>query len=211
MRRRDRWDGSADGGVWSDPEGAAAVLRGASAGGSSFLAAAAHWVHVRWDALLVMLCAWMRRGCRALKLYYHANISHSPQLGEPTRLEIGARMEEDTVSKRGLSMIYNPALIAEPKVQRIESSSRGGSVCADGLAGGAGQLCDGQGVSALSRAVAAGRAMDVCGTSYGFRETGSEYGYFPRMKTAAGAQRSFCCARGRLSCSGASCSARDGA
>ncbi len=84
-----------------------------------------------WDALLVMLCALdAARLPRPEAFTITRRFLDSPQLGEPTRLEIGVRMEADTVIDASVIDDLHPALIAEPKVQRIEVFPREEAACA---------------------------------------------------------------------------------
>ena len=92
-----------------------------------------------WDALLLVLCV-----VDAVRLpspesfMITRRFLDSPQLGEPTRVEIAVQMDADTVVDARVVDDLHPALIAKPEVQRFGGfPSRGGGVRADDLADGA--------------------------------------------------------------------------
>ena len=84
-----------------------------------------------WDALVLLLCAADAvRLPRPESLTITRRFLDSPQLGEPTRLEISVRMDADTVIEARVIDDLHPALIAKPEVQRIEVFPREAAVSA---------------------------------------------------------------------------------
>lgn len=84
-----------------------------------------------WDALLVVVCVVDAvRLPRPESLTVRRTFLDSPQLGEPTRLEIGVRMDADAVIDARVVDDLHPALIAKPGVQRAEVFPREEAVCA---------------------------------------------------------------------------------
>ena len=84
-----------------------------------------------WDALLAVLCVVDAvRLPRPESLTVRRTFLDSPQLGEPTRLEIGMRMDADAVIDARVVDDLHPALIAKPEVQRVEVFPREEAVCA---------------------------------------------------------------------------------
>jgi uncharacterized protein (DUF58 family) len=84
-----------------------------------------------WDALLVVLC--VLDGVRLPRpeaFTVTRRFLDSPQLGEPTRFEIGVQMDADTVINARVVDDLHPALIAKPEVQRVEVFPREEAVCA---------------------------------------------------------------------------------
>jgi uncharacterized protein (DUF58 family) len=84
-----------------------------------------------WDALLVVLC--VLDGVRLPRpeaFTVTRRFLDSPQLGEPTRLEIGVQMDADTVIDARVIDDLHPALIVKPAVQRVEVFPREEAVCA---------------------------------------------------------------------------------
>lgn len=88
------------------------------------------WFMLAWDVLLATLCA-----VDAMRLAPPASLTvtrtflDSPQLGTPTRIEIGVRMEADTVVDMRAVDDLHPSLIALPEIQRIEVFPREEAVC----------------------------------------------------------------------------------
>lgn len=89
-----------------------------------------------WDALLLVLCVLdAMRLPRPEAFTVTRRFLDSPQLGEPTRLEIGVRMDADAV---GFNLVVqarvvddlHPALIAKPEVQGVEIFPREEAVVA---------------------------------------------------------------------------------
>ncbi len=84
-----------------------------------------------WDALLLILC-----GVDAVRLpspesfMITRRFLDSPQLGEPTRVEIAVRMDADALFDAHVVDDLHPALIAKPEVQHIEVFRREEAVCA---------------------------------------------------------------------------------
>jgi uncharacterized protein (DUF58 family) len=84
-----------------------------------------------WDALLVVLCLVDAvRLPRPEAFTVTRRFLDSPQLGEPTRLEIAVRMDADAVIDAHVVDDLHPALIAKPEVQRVEVFPREEAVCA---------------------------------------------------------------------------------
>jgi uncharacterized protein (DUF58 family) len=84
-----------------------------------------------WDALLLVLCVVdAARLPRPELLTVRRTFLDSPQLGEPTRMQIAVRMDADTVIDARVVDDLHPALIAKPEVQRIEVFPREEAVCA---------------------------------------------------------------------------------
>ncbi len=74
-----------------------------------------------WDVLLLIVCvADGARLPRPESLTVIRRFLDSPQLGEPTRMEIGIRMEAATVSEAKVVDDLHPALIAIPEARRVE-------------------------------------------------------------------------------------------
>jgi len=74
-----------------------------------------------WDVLLLIVCVVDgARLPRPESLTVIRRFLDSPQLGEPTRMEIGIRMEADTVSEARVVDDLHPALIAIPEARRVE-------------------------------------------------------------------------------------------
>jgi uncharacterized protein (DUF58 family) len=83
-----------------------------------------------WDALLLVLCVVdAMRLPRPERLTVRRTFLDSPQLGEPTRLEIAVRMDADAVIDAWVVDDLHPALIAKPEAQRIEVFPREEAVC----------------------------------------------------------------------------------
>jgi len=84
-----------------------------------------------WDALLLVLCVIdAARLPRPEAFTVTRRFVDSPQLGEPTRLETGVRMEADAVIDAHVVDDLHPALIAKPEAQRVEVFPREEAVCA---------------------------------------------------------------------------------
>ena len=84
-----------------------------------------------WDTLLLVLCVMDAvRLPRPEAFTVTRRFLDSPQLGEPTRFEIGVRMDADAVVEARVVDDLHPALIAKPEVQRIEVFPREEAVCA---------------------------------------------------------------------------------
>lgn len=84
-----------------------------------------------WDALLLVLCfVDAARLPRPEAFTVTRRFLDSPQLGEPTRMEIGIRMGADAVVDARVVDDLHPALIAKPEVQRVEVFPREEAVCA---------------------------------------------------------------------------------
>jgi uncharacterized protein (DUF58 family) len=84
-----------------------------------------------WDVLLAVLCVVDAvRLPRPEAFTVTRKFLDSPQLGEPTRLELGVRMEADAVVEARVVDDLHPALIAKPGVQRVEVFPREEAVCA---------------------------------------------------------------------------------
>ncbi len=83
-----------------------------------------------WDVLLVLLCV-----LEALLLprpesfIITRTFLDSPQLGEPTRIELAVRMEADAVVDTAIIDDLHPALVMHPEVQRIEVFPREDAIC----------------------------------------------------------------------------------
>ena len=74
-----------------------------------------------WDGLLLVLCVLdAARLPRPEAFHVTRRFLDSPQLGVPTRLEIGVRMNADTVIDVRVVDDLHPALITKPEVQRVE-------------------------------------------------------------------------------------------
>lgn len=74
-----------------------------------------------WDVLLLIVCvADGARLPRPESLTIIRQFLDSPQLGEPTRMEIAIRMEADTVVDAKVIDDLHPALIATPEARRVE-------------------------------------------------------------------------------------------
>jgi uncharacterized protein (DUF58 family) len=74
-----------------------------------------------WDVLLLILCiADAARLPRPESLVVTRWFIDSPQLGEPTRMEIAIRMEADAVIDAHVVDDLHAALIASPQTQRVE-------------------------------------------------------------------------------------------
>jgi uncharacterized protein (DUF58 family) len=74
-----------------------------------------------WDALLLALCvldAVRLPGPKTLTVT--RTFVDSPQLGEPTRVEIALRMNADAVIEARVVDDLHPALVAKPEAQRVE-------------------------------------------------------------------------------------------
>jgi uncharacterized protein (DUF58 family) len=83
-----------------------------------------------WDLLLLVLCmvdAMLLPRPEAFTIT--RRFLDSPQLGEPTRVEMGVRMEADTVVDARVVDDLHPALIAKPEAQRVEVFPREEAVC----------------------------------------------------------------------------------
>lgn len=84
-----------------------------------------------WDALLLVLCvADAVRLPRPEALTLRRTFLDSPQLGEPTRIEIAVRMDADAVLDARIVDDLHPALIAKPEAQHTEIFPRDEAVCA---------------------------------------------------------------------------------
>src|SRR5581483_11523543 len=84
-----------------------------------------------WDVLLLIVCVVDgARLPRPESLTVIRRFLDSPQLGEPTRMEIGIRMEADTVSEARVVDDLHPALIAIPEARRVEIFPREEAVSA---------------------------------------------------------------------------------
>ncbi|HSU19042.1 MAG TPA: DUF58 domain-containing protein [Acidobacteriaceae bacterium] len=84
-----------------------------------------------WDALLLVLCVVDAvRLPRPEALTLRRTFLDSPQLGEPTRIEIGVRMDADAVLDARIVDDLHPALIAKPEAQHVEIFPREETVCA---------------------------------------------------------------------------------
>jgi uncharacterized protein (DUF58 family) len=84
-----------------------------------------------WDALLVALCVVdAARLPRPEALRVERRFLDSPQLGEPTRVEIAVRMDADAVIEMRVVDDLHPALVVRPEVQRVEVFPREEAVCA---------------------------------------------------------------------------------
>ncbi len=84
-----------------------------------------------WDVLLLALCVLDAvRLPRPEAFTVTRRFLDSPQLGEPTRMEIAVRMDADTVIDARVIDDMHPALIATPEVQHIEVFPREEAVCA---------------------------------------------------------------------------------
>jgi len=89
------------------------------------------WFMLAWDALLLVLCILDAAQLpRPEALTVTRRFLDSPQLGEPTRLEIGVRMDADTVIDARVVDDLHPALTAKPEVQRVEVFPREEAICA---------------------------------------------------------------------------------
>lgn len=74
-----------------------------------------------WDVLLLIVCvADGARLPRPESLTVIRRFLDSPQLGEPTRMEIAIRMQADTVVDAKIIDDLHPALIAIPEARRVE-------------------------------------------------------------------------------------------
>jgi len=83
-----------------------------------------------WDGLLAVLCvvdAVRLPGPEALTVT--RRFLDSPQLGEPTRVEIAVRMEADAVIDIRVVDDLHQALVAKPEMQRVEAFPREDAVC----------------------------------------------------------------------------------
>lgn len=84
-----------------------------------------------WDALLLAVCAVdAMRLPKPEALTVTRTFLDSPQLGEPTRVEVAVRMEADGVIDLRVVDDLHPALVAKPAVQRVEVFPREDAVCA---------------------------------------------------------------------------------
>jgi uncharacterized protein (DUF58 family) len=84
-----------------------------------------------WDALLAVLCVIdAERLPRPEGLTVKRTFLDSPQLGTPTRVEVGIRMDADTVVEVRVVDDLHPSLVARPEVQRVEVFPREEAVCA---------------------------------------------------------------------------------
>jgi uncharacterized protein (DUF58 family) len=84
-----------------------------------------------WDVLLAVLCVVDAvRLPRPEAFTVTRRFLDSPQLGEPTRLELEVRMDADAVIEARVVDDLHPALIAKPGVQRVEVFPREDAVCA---------------------------------------------------------------------------------
>jgi uncharacterized protein (DUF58 family) len=91
-----------------------------------------------WDVLLLILCiADAARLPRPESLTVTRRFLDSPQLGEPTQMEIAIRMEADAVIDARVVDDLHPALIASPEAQRIEVFPREEAVCSQTIWPGA--------------------------------------------------------------------------
>lgn len=78
-----------------------------------------------WDALLLVLClAEAVRLPRPEDLTVRRTFLDSPQLGEPTRIELAVRVDADGVLDVRMIDDLHQALIVQPAVQRIEAFPR---------------------------------------------------------------------------------------
>jgi uncharacterized protein (DUF58 family) len=84
-----------------------------------------------WDGLLLVLCVIdVVRLPRPETLTVTRTFLDSPQLGEPTRIEIAARLDADAVVDVRVVDDLHPALVAKPAMQRVEVFPREDAVCA---------------------------------------------------------------------------------
>lgn len=78
-----------------------------------------------WDGLLLLLCVLEAvRLPRPEALSVRRSFLDSPQLGEPTRVEVAVRIEADTVLDVRLLDDLHPALVARPEMLRVEAFPR---------------------------------------------------------------------------------------
>ena len=84
-----------------------------------------------WDVLLVVLCVVdAARLPRPETVMITRRFVDSPQLGEPTRVEIAVRMDADAIVDARIVDDLHSALAAKPDVQRVEIFPREEAVCA---------------------------------------------------------------------------------
>lgn len=84
-----------------------------------------------WDALVLLLCVLDAvRLPRPEAFTVTRRFLESPQLGEPTRVEIGVSMDADAMIAARVIDDLHPALIAKPEVQFVEEFAREEAVCA---------------------------------------------------------------------------------
>jgi uncharacterized protein (DUF58 family) len=78
-----------------------------------------------WDLLLLGLCvAEAVRLPRPEAIAVRRTFLDSPQLGQPTRVEVAVRVEADTVLEVRVVDDLHPALVAQPAVQQVEAFPR---------------------------------------------------------------------------------------
>jgi uncharacterized protein (DUF58 family) len=84
-----------------------------------------------WDALLAVLCVVDAvRLPRPESLTVTRTFLDSPQLGEPTRVEVAVRMDAETVIDLRVVDDLHPALVKRPELQRVEVFPREEAVVA---------------------------------------------------------------------------------
>lgn len=83
-----------------------------------------------WDGMLLAFCVFDAvRLPRPEAFTITRRFLDSPQLGEPTRLEIGVRMDAEAVIDARITDDLHPALVVKPEMQRIEVFPRDEAVC----------------------------------------------------------------------------------
>jgi uncharacterized protein (DUF58 family) len=84
-----------------------------------------------WDVLLAGLCVVDAARLPSPESFtVMRTFLDSPQLGTPTRIEVGIRMDADTVVEMRVVDDLHPSLAARPEVQRVEVFPREEAVCA---------------------------------------------------------------------------------
>lgn len=83
-----------------------------------------------WDALLLVLCIIDATRLPAPESFtVTRSFLDSPQLGEPTRIEVALRMEADVVVEMTVVDDLHPALVVQPEQQRVEVFPREDAIC----------------------------------------------------------------------------------
>jgi uncharacterized protein (DUF58 family) len=83
-----------------------------------------------WDALLIVVCLVdAARLPRPESITVTRRFLDSPQLGEPTRIELALRMDAEHVIEMRVVDDLHPALVIKPEVQRVEVFPREEAVC----------------------------------------------------------------------------------
>ncbi len=89
------------------------------------------WMMAAWDALVLLLALWDTvRLPRPGQIEVRRTFLDSPQLGVPTRLEVGITLEASQVLAMRVTDDLHPALVGVPETRRVEVFSREPAVVA---------------------------------------------------------------------------------